>query len=135
MKAYVIDAIGEVALKEVAKPQIDADEVLVQVKAAGICGSDIPRIFTLGTSRQEYPLTIGHEFGGEIVAVGPDEDQSLVGKKGAIFPLIPCRECEPCLMGEYCMCEDYDYLGSRNDEDRAYSADSSTIHTSLPEEI
>lgn len=115
MKAARLHAIGDFRVDEVEKPTPKGQEILVKVGACGICGSDIPRIFTLGTSRQEYPLTIGHEFGGEIVEVGPDADKSLIGKKGAIFPLIPCRKCGPCLMGEYCMCEDYDYLGSRND--------------------
>ena len=115
MKAARLHAIGDFRVDDVQKPTPKGKEILVKVGACGICGSDIPRIFTLGTSRQDYPLTIGHEFGGEIVEVGPDADKNLIGKRGAVFPLIPCRECEPCLMGEYCMCEDYDYLGSRND--------------------
>lgn len=115
MKAARLHAIGDFRVDDVEKPVPTGKEILIKVGACGICGSDIPRIFTLGTSRQDYPLTIGHEFGGEIVEVGPEADKSLIGKRGAIFPLIPCRECEPCLMGEYCMCEDYDYLGSRND--------------------
>lgn len=83
--------------------------------ACGICGSDLPRTFEHGSSNGKYPLTIGHEFAGEVVAVGEKADPSLLGAKGAIYPIIPCRKCEPCLTANYAMCEDYDYLGSRRD--------------------
>ena len=48
MKAWVLEDIGNIKYKEVLKPQISENEVLVQVKAAGICGSDIPRIYQTG---------------------------------------------------------------------------------------
>ena len=105
----------DLRMEEVELRPIKANEVLVKVRACGICGSDIPRVFELGTSKQKYPLTIGHEFGGEIVAVGEEADPNLVGKRGAIFPCIPCRKCGPCESGDYAMCLDYDYLGSRSD--------------------
>ena len=115
MQASRLFKIGDFRTVEVDVPVPHGKQLLVKVGACGICGSDIPRIFELGTSKQKYPLTIGHEFGGEIVAVGEDADPSLVGKRGAIFPCIPCRKCGPCLSGDYAMCEDYDYLGSRSD--------------------
>jgi L-iditol 2-dehydrogenase len=115
MKAAQEFAIGDFRTVDVPVPQPEGEQLLVKVSACGICGSDIPRIFELGTSKQKYPLTIGHEFGGEITAVGPRADPSLVGKKGAIFPCIPCGKCESCLTADYAMCLDYDYLGSRSD--------------------
>lgn len=115
MKAARSHAIGDFRVDELPIPVPKGKELLLQVGACGICGSDIPRIFELGTSKQKYPLTIGHEIGGKIVAVGEDADPSLVGKRGAVFPLIPCRTCAPCLSANYAMCEDYDYLGSRSD--------------------
>jgi L-iditol 2-dehydrogenase len=115
MKASQEFAIGDFRTVDVPVPQPKGEQLLVKVSACGICGSDIPRIFELGTSKQKYPLTIGHEFGGEITAVGPQADPSLVGKKGAVFPCIPCRKCESCLTADYAMCLDYDYLGSRSD--------------------
>lgn len=115
MKAARSHAIGDFRVDELPVPVPKGKELLLQVGACGICGSDIPRIFELGTSRQKYPLTIGHEIGGRIVAVGEDADPSLIGKRGAVFPLIPCRGCAPCLSANYAMCEDYDYLGSRSD--------------------
>lgn len=115
MKAARLHAIKDFRTDEVPVPVPTGTQFLVQVGACGICGSDIPRIFELGTSKQKYPLTLGHEFGGTIVAVGEGADASLVGKRGAVFPCIPCRKCTPCLTGHYAMCEDYDYLGSRSD--------------------
>lgn len=115
MKASRLFKIGDFRTVEVETPVPHGKELLVKVAACGICGSDIPRIFELGTSKQKYPLTIGHEFGGEIVAVGEDADPSLVGKRGAIFPCIPCRKCDACIGSNYAMCSDYDYLGSRSD--------------------
>ena len=114
MKAARLHAIGDFRVDEIDIPEVSGEELLLNVGACGICGSDIPRIFTLGTSRQDYPLTIGHEFAGTIEIVGPNADQSLVGKRGAIFPCIPCRECSSCQSGNYVMCENYGYLGSRN---------------------
>ena len=115
MKASQLFKIGEFRTVDVEVPVPHGKELLVKVGACGICGSDIPRIFELGTSKQKYPLTLGHEFGGEIVSVGEDADPGLVGKRGAIFPCIPCRKCDPCLTADYAMCLDYDYLGSRSD--------------------
>ncbi len=115
MKASRLFKIGDFRTVEVDTPVPRGQQLLVRVGACGICGSDIPRIFELGTSKQKYPLTIGHEFGGEIVAVGEDADPALVGRRGAIFPCIPCRKCSSCESGNYAMCLDYDYLGSRSD--------------------
>ena len=115
MKAARLHKIGDFRCDEVEVPVPTGEQILIKVGACGICGSDIPRIFELGTSKQKYPLTLGHEFGGQVVAVGEKADPGLVGKKGAIFPCIPCRKCDACLTADYAMCEDYDYLGSRSD--------------------
>lgn len=115
MQAVRLHAIGDLRCDEVPVPVPTGDELLVKVAACGICGSDLPRVYVHGTSSGIYPLTIGHEFAGEVVAVGETADKTLIGRKGAIFPLIPCRSCNPCVTGNYVMCEHYDYLGSRRD--------------------
>lgn len=115
MKAARLHSIGDLRCDEVEVSVPHGEELLVKVGACGICGSDLPRVFEHGSSNGKYPLTIGHEFAGEVVAVGEDADPSLIGTRAAIYPLIPCRKCDPCVTGNYAMCEDYDYLGSRRD--------------------
>ena len=90
MKASRLFSIGDFRTVDIPVPIPEGRQLLIKVGACGICGSDIPRIFSLGTSKQKYPLTLGHEFGGAIVEVGNDADPSLIGQRGAIFPCIPC---------------------------------------------
>jgi len=104
MKAYLVEGIGKLEYKEVSRPETKEQEVLVKVKAAGICGSDIPRIFETGT--YHFPTIPGHEFSGQIVENG---------KRVGIFPLIPCGSCPACQKKQYEMCTNYNYLGSRCD--------------------
>ena len=113
MKACRLLRIGDLRCEEVPLPEPRGEELLLRVRACGICGSDLPRVFVHGSSNGKYPLIIGHEFAGEVVAVGEQASTSLIGKRGAVYPLIPCRQCDPCSIGQYAMCENYDYLGSR----------------------
>jgi len=107
-----LHAVGDLRYEEAPVPEIKADEVLLRVEAAGICGSDIPRVFDKGT--YHFPTIVGHEFAGVICEVNPG-DEALIGKTAAVFPLIPCGKCAACQTGEYAQCGDYDYYGSRRD--------------------
>ena len=111
MKAYVLHGIGDYRYEEIQKPCAAAGTVLVHVKAAGICGSDIPRIYRTGA--YQHPLIPGHEFTGEEVEAGEGISSSLVGKRVGVFPLIPCMSCPQCQKKQYEMCSNYSYLGSR----------------------
>ncbi len=113
MKAWVLHSIGDIRYEEVERPVLDKNEVLVNVKAVGICGSDIPRIYQTGSHRM--PLILGHEFSGKVVELGNCVDNSWLNKRVGIFPLIPCRECVACQKEQYEMCRNYSYLGSRQD--------------------
>jgi len=81
-----------------------------EVKACGICGSDIPRVFA-GTSYY-YPIVLGHEFAG---IVKDSFNKELIGKRACIFPILPCGECEFCKNEQWASCKHYDYYGSRRD--------------------
>ena len=113
MKAYVLHEIKDFRLEEVPEPTLADNEVLLAVKAVGICGSDIPRVYKTGT--YSYPLIPGHEFSGQVAKVGAVVDEGWLGKRVGVFPLIPCRKCGPCLKKQYEMCRSYSYLGSRRD--------------------
>ncbi|MDR1797535.1 MAG: galactitol-1-phosphate 5-dehydrogenase [Clostridiales Family XIII bacterium] len=113
MKACNLHGIGDLRYEDVPDPVPGEGEVLLKVKAAGICGSDVPRVFTKGT--YHFPTIPGHEFAGEIVGAGSPEDAGLVGRRAAVFPLLPCFSCGPCKDEHYASCTDYDYYGSRRD--------------------
>ena len=94
MKAWVLHGIGDIRFEDVQEPAIEADEVLVRVKAAGICGSDVPRVFSTGAHKM--PLTPGHEFSGIVEGIGVSVDPIWTGKRVGVYPLIPCGKCECC---------------------------------------
>lgn len=97
----------------VADPVLSPKEVLLHIKACGICSSDVDRVYRTGT--YHFPTIPGHEFAGEIVAVGEGCEESLLGKRAAVFPLLPCFTCPSCEEEAYGRCENYRYFGSRND--------------------
>ena len=111
MKAWVLHNIGDIRFEDIDKPKPGQGEVLINVKAAGICGSDIPRTFDTGAHKM--PIIIGHEFSGIVAETGEGVDPAWMGARVGIFPLIPCRKCPQCLNERYELCRDYDYLGSR----------------------
>jgi len=113
VKACVLHAVGDLRCENVERPAIRENEVVVAVRACGVCGSDVPRVFSKGT--YHFPTIPGHEFAGEVIEAGPGVDPGLAGKGVAVFPLIPCRKCPMCAIGAFAQCEDYDYLGSRCD--------------------
>lgn len=113
MKAYVLEGIDRLEYKETEKPCPKIGEAIVKVTHAGICGSDIPRIFETGT--YHFPTIPGHEFAGVVQEVGEECSRYMIGKRVGVFPLMPCMQCEQCRKGKYEMCESYNYLGSRTD--------------------
>lgn len=110
MRALNLHAVGDLRLDILPLPKRKSDEVLLKIHACGICGSDIPRIYTRGT--YHFPTVLGHEFAGEIVEA---EDLALIGRRATVFPLIPCGQCKACESGNYAQCVDYSYYGSRQD--------------------
>ncbi len=110
MKAAVLENKGVITYQDVPKPTPAPDHVLLEVKAASICGSDISR-FAKG--HRMYPLILGHEVAGVIAAVGEGVSDELVGKHAAIIPLVPDFDCEECERGYYSACHSYSFIGSR----------------------
>ncbi len=113
MKALVLEDIAKLTYKDVPDPVLKQGEVMLKIKACGICSSDIPRIFKTGT--YHFPTVPGHEFSGEIIDCASDVDKSLIGQRAVAFPLLPCGKCNSCLEEEYSRCSDYNYFGSRCD--------------------
>jgi len=113
MMAGVLHAPADLRHEEMDIPQIAEHDVLLRIKAAGNCGSDLHRIMVEGT--YHFPCVPGHEFAGEVVETGKRVQDIRTGDRVTAAPLIPCMKCEWCLQGQYNLCEDYDYVGSRSD--------------------
>ncbi len=111
MKAAVLYGQKDIRFEKVDTPRIGAGEVLIKVKATGICGSDMPRV--LGTGAHFYPIILGHEFSGEVVEIGDNVNNISIGNKISGAPLIPCHSCIDCHRGNYSQCKHYSFIGSR----------------------
>jgi L-iditol 2-dehydrogenase len=104
-------APGQFRVRDVSRRNPDAGEVKVAVSACGVCGSDMQRF--RGTGRQRYPIVLGHEISGTVSAVGPGVQEIREGDAVAVIPLIPCFQCAWCRQGEYGLCAQYTFVGSR----------------------
>lgn len=113
MNALVLHGVGDLRYEQVDVPELKEGTVLLKIKACGICSSDMPRIFVNGT--YHFPTIPGHEFSGQIVAVGDGVDEGLLGRRSCVFPMLPCRSCKACGMEEWAQCSGYSYFGSRCD--------------------
>lgn len=111
MKAAVLYAPKDLRIEEIDRPTISSNEVLIQVKASGVCGSDLPRV--LKSASHYYPNVFGHEFSGLVIEVGSAVTKVKVGDKVAVAPLKPCHTCEACLSGQHALCKKYSFIGSR----------------------
>jgi len=102
MKAGVFRAQGNVAVEDVEQPRVTPDGIVLDVRACGICGSDV---HFFNTGRFITPgQVMGHEFAGEVTAVGDDVAGIAVGDRVAAMPLIPCGECRACRTGAVQQC-------------------------------
>lgn len=111
MKALVVEDRQKLTYKEIPRPVAADDEVLIRVRACGVCGSDVPRARDGGVHR--FPIVIGHEFAGEVAAVGARARGFTAGDRVTAAPLIPCGGCDSCAAGNPAMCGQYSFIGSR----------------------
>lgn len=109
MKAARIDQPGEAGVFTVPEPVPGADDVLIRVHAAGICGTDL-HIFK-GEYEATYPLIPGHEFSGEVVAVGANVQNFKVGDRVTADPNIPCNRCRYCQRNQPNQCVNLQAIG------------------------
>jgi propanol-preferring alcohol dehydrogenase len=91
-------------LEEVPVPEIQEDEVLVQVKAAGLCGSDVHIVFEGVTPTGFKPITLGHEPCGVVAATGARVEDWGEGDRVAVTPLLFCGSCRNCITGKTNVC-------------------------------
>ena len=113
MKAARIERPGQATVVTVAEPTVGADDVLIKVRAAGICGTDL-HIFK-GEYEAEYPIIPGHEFSGEVVGVGANVTHFKVGDRVTADPNIPCNRCSSCQRNEPNQCKNLRAIGVTRD--------------------
>lgn len=111
MKAALLTAPYEIALQEVDPPRITPDEVLIRIRFAGICGSDVHAYKGTHPFRKP-PLVGGHELSGEIVEAGAAVRTLQPGDRVTVEPQTYCRACGPCLRGQYNLCSGKRLMGT-----------------------
>jgi D-arabinitol dehydrogenase (NADP+) len=113
MKAAIYEAPYKVSVHDVARPELGPDDVLVRVKACGICGTD-QHIFQ-GDFFPTYPLIGGHEMAGEVEAVGPEVDAITPGMRVAVDPSVFCGHCFFCQRQQGNHCLNWNAIGVTRD--------------------
>jgi 2-desacetyl-2-hydroxyethyl bacteriochlorophyllide A dehydrogenase len=110
MKAVMVDEPGAVRVIDLEEPAPGPDEVVVKVGACGICGTDI-HIIDGEFPPTVYPIVIGHEFGGEVTAVGEAVEGIAVGDRVGVDPTLNCGACYYCQRGMGNLCERWNAVG------------------------
>jgi L-iditol 2-dehydrogenase len=108
MQAAVYRGVNDVRLETVPVPAIGPGELLIRVKACGICGTDLKKI---ATGSHSAPRIFGHETAGDIAAVGEGVKQFRPGDRVVIFHHIPCGDCFYCRTKTFAQCETYKKVG------------------------
>jgi len=104
MRQAVMTKPGRIEFGDVPVPQVGPGQILLRVKQIGVCGSDIhvnhgKHPFT------SYPVVQGHEFSGQVEAVGKGVKKVKVGDKATARPQVVCGKCSPCRRGDYNICD------------------------------
>lgn len=109
MKAVVVRKPGSVSLEQTAVPEPQPGFVLVKVKAAAVCATDLEVLD--GNIAANYPLIPGHEWSGIVEKVGSAQDSRWIGKRVIGSNDVVCLKCEACRRGEWRYCRDFEEIG------------------------
>jgi len=119
MRALVVTAPREAEVLEVPDPIAAAGELLVEVERVGICGTDIElyigEMAYIEQGFTRFPLRLGHEWTGRVVAVGDATDDAWLGKRITGDTMLGCGRCEYCRAGNHHVCPNRDEVGIRGD--------------------
>ncbi|MFE0521051.1 zinc-dependent alcohol dehydrogenase family protein [Streptomyces sp. NPDC058954] len=109
MKAAVIEAPGQVTVTTVPDPTPGPREVVVDVAACGLCGTDLHIL--QGEFAPTLPVIPGHEFAGEVVGLGSEVTELALGDRVAVDPSLYCNECRYCRAGRNNLCDRWQAIG------------------------
>lgn len=111
MKAALLKAPGELVVTDVPDPEAGRGDLVIRVGAAAICGTDIRIMSGRKKKGVRFPSVIGHEFAGEVIAVGEGVQNFRLGDRVAADPVIPCRGCAYCRTGRENVCLNRQAIG------------------------
>ncbi len=116
MKAIRMYGINDVRLEQLPVPQIAENEMLVRVRAASVCGTDV-RMIRNGYNGigEQSPRILGHELSGEIVKLGESVQGYTEGERVTVAPNMGCGVCRQCVSGRTHLCAEYRALGINTD--------------------
>lgn len=114
MKTLICNKPYELEYIEREIPKIGDNEVLLKIKAIGVCGTDI-HAYTGKQPFFTYPRVFGHEICGEIVEVGRECKSAKVGERVSVIPAISCGKCSACKLGKPNCCENISLYGVHQD--------------------
>ena len=115
MKAALLKQIDVLEYTEVETPKIEDTDLLIKVKAAAICGTDLRIYHGKKTKGIRFPSVIGHEFSGEVVEVGKKVSAFSTGDRVCVDPVLPCGGCFYCLNEMENVCQNREALGYEYD--------------------
>jgi L-iditol 2-dehydrogenase len=114
MRAAFLTGIGRIEIRPTPDPHLTrAGDVLLEVAAVGVCGSDAHyfRVGGIGSQVVSFPWVVGHECAGKVVEVGADVKHLKPGQRVAVDPLISCGQCDQCRAGREHTCRNQKFLG------------------------
>lgn len=100
-----------IAVQETAAPSVGSGDVLVRVRACGVCGTDLH--FYDGSFPMAPNISLGHEFTGEVAELGEGVERFAVGDRVAVEPIRRCTRCEYCTTGRYHLCHKHALIGTQ----------------------
>jgi len=110
MKALVLSAYKQLDLVDMPTPQPGADDLLIRIKACGICGSDVHG-YDGSTGRRLPPIVMGHEAAGVVEAVGSAVENFCVGDRVTFDSTVYCGKCYFCQRGQINLCDNREVIG------------------------
>ncbi|MFI2026347.1 zinc-dependent alcohol dehydrogenase family protein [Streptomyces buecherae] len=109
MRTALIEAVGKVTVTTVPDPTPGPREVVVDVAACGLCGTDLHILE--GEFAPTLPVVPGHEFAGEIVGIGSEVSELAIGDRVAVDPSLYCQACRYCRAGRGNLCDNWNAIG------------------------
>jgi 2-desacetyl-2-hydroxyethyl bacteriochlorophyllide A dehydrogenase len=112
MKQAVLETPGKITFRDIPMPgELQPNEILLRIKKIGVCGSDIHVFHGKHPFVTKYPVIQGHEYSGEVAAVGKNVKTVRHGMKATARPQVVCGQCPPCLRGQYNVCQNLTVQG------------------------